>query len=77
MLDKLPVLGTKNQRVMLQRNMLKILTDTEFSILWYMPGLDIIISPATQDYIDKRRRALGLKFKVYAGYDLKNEEGIK
>ena len=53
--------------------MLKQLTDLEFSILWYMPNLDIMVTKETQKYIEDRRRRLGLKFKPDAGFNLNNE----
>lgn len=74
LLEKLPILSTKGQRVMLTKTMMKGLTDLEFSILWYIPNLDVVVSPKTKDYIEQRRRRLDLKFKGYAGFDLNNEE---
>ena len=71
---KLPVLGTSDQRIMLQKTFLKQLTDTEFIILWNMPNLDIIVTENTRAYIEKRRCELGLKFTKEAGFDLKQEE---
>ena len=34
----------KGARVFLHKAFFKRLTDKEFSILWYMPGIDIIVS---------------------------------
>lgn len=59
---------------MLTRTMMKGLSDLEFSILWYLPNLEVVVSPKTRDYIEMRRRRLDLKFKGYAGFDLNNEE---
>lgn len=71
---KLPVLGTNDQRIMLQTTFLKTLNDTEFIILWNMPNLDIIVTENTRAYIENRRRGLNLKFTKDAGFDLNKEE---
>jgi hypothetical protein len=41
------------------------LTDLEFEIFYYMPGLIVTVSPKTMDYIEQRRVALKLKKTYY------------
>jgi len=57
-MEKLPALIDK--RVFLSRYYFEVLTDVEFTTLWYMPGLEIMVSKRTRMYIEQRRRALGL-----------------
>jgi len=47
---------------MLQKSHFKQLTDFEFSVLWHLPGLDIMCTPQTMKYVKERREALNLKF---------------
>ena len=61
-IQKIPALANRNQRIMLQKSHFKHLTDFEFSILWHLPGLDIMCTPKTMEYVEKRREALNLKF---------------
>lgn len=65
---KIPELGHKNVHVGLQLAHFKKLSDAEFIILWYMPGMDITIDHKTQIYVETRRRELGLKITHIAGY---------
>lgn len=74
LMEKLPDLGRKNVRIMLQLSHFKKLTDLEFIILWHMPGLDIMVEPKTQKYVESRRQKLGVKFDDVSGYNLKGEE---
>lgn len=68
LLQKIPELAQRNRLIGLQMAHFKKLSDAEFTILWYMPGLDIDIDQKTQIYIEVRRRALGLKFNQFVGY---------
>ena len=76
LLKKLPELGNRNMRIMLQRSHFKKMTDLEFIILWHMPGLDIMIEPRTKIYVEQRRKALGARFDDTSGYDLRGEEEV-
>ena len=71
--EKIPELGQKNVQIGLQLAHFKKLSDAEFTILWYMPGMDIDVDHKTQIYIETRRRELGLKFNQFAGYKGKGE----
>ena len=73
LLRKIPELGHKNVHVGLQLAHFKKLTDDEFTILWYMPGMDITVDHKTQIYIEMRRRELGLKITHIAGYKKEEE----
>ncbi len=73
LMGKIPELEFKNTHIGLQLAHFKKLSDDEFTILWYMPGMDIEVDHKTQIYIEKRRRELGLKITHIAGYK-KGEE---
>lgn len=75
LLGKIPELGHRNSLIGLQLAHFKKLSDAEFTILWYMPGLDIDVDGKTQIYIEVRRRELGLKFNQFAGYKARKGEG--
>lgn len=68
LMGKIPELGFKNTHIGLQLAHFKKLSDDEFTILWYMPGMDIEVDQKTQVYIETRRRALGLKITHIAGF---------
>lgn len=72
--SKIPELGHKNVHIGLQLAHFRKLSDAEFTILWYMPGMDIDVDHKTQIYIETRRRELGLKFNQFAGYKDKGEK---
>lgn len=72
--SKIPELGHKGVHIGLQLAHFKKLSDSEFTILWYMPGMDIDIDHKTQVYIEMRRRELGLKITHIAGYKDKGEK---
>ncbi len=74
LLAKIPELGQKNVHIGLQLAHFRKLSDAEFAILWYMPGLDIDVDHKTQIYIETRRRELGLKITHIAGYKDKGEK---
>jgi hypothetical protein len=59
MFDKI-IPRAAGERVFLHKAFFKRLTDREFSILWYMPGVDIIVSDDTRAYIERRRLDLDL-----------------
>jgi hypothetical protein len=56
---KIPALNGKGT-VYLPRVYFQKLTDEEFIVLWELKGLTIEVSRQTGDYIEKRRRMLGL-----------------
>lgn len=74
LLAKIPELGHKNVHIGLQLAHFKKLSDEEFTVLWYMPGMDIDVDHKTQIYIEHRRRELGLKFNQFTGYKDKGEK---
>lgn len=57
--DLIPELRS-HTRVFLSQVFFRNLSDEEFSTLWYMPGLEIMVSDNTRAYIEKRRLKLGL-----------------
>lgn len=67
LLEKIPEVVGNNKVIGLQLAHFKKLSDQEFALLWHMP-LDIVISPNTRKYVEKRRLELGLVFTQYAGY---------
>ncbi len=75
LLRKIPQLQNKNARIGLKLNHFKKLSDHEFTILWYMPGMDIDIDAMTQIYIEARRMELGLKVNQFAGYKVGKGKG--
>ena len=68
LLSKIPQLRKANILIKLQLAHFQKLSDAEFTILWYMPGLDIDVDGVTQLYVERRRMELGLKFNQFAGY---------
>ncbi len=58
LMDKIPALIDK--RVFLSGYYFKSLSDDEFTTLWYMPGMEIMVSKRTRQFIEQRRRELGL-----------------
>jgi len=63
---KIPVLEGEKE-IYLHRMYFEKLTDEEFIVLWSMPNLVIRVNPKAADYIEERRRLLGLKMSGMSG----------
>ena len=59
LMEKIPK-SDASEKVILPLVFFKNLSDDEFTILWLMPGIDIIVTPKVLKYIEKRRRSLKL-----------------
>ena len=59
-MSKIPTTA-KGERVILSSLFFRDLTDEQFTVLFYMPGLEIIISEKCAEYIVKRATDLNLK----------------
>ncbi len=59
-MNQIPALKD-NKRLFLSRTFFVKLTDDQFTTLWYMPGFEIMVNKRTREYIEKRRRGLGLE----------------
>jgi hypothetical protein len=62
---KIPELATQND-IHLQKHIFEKLTDEEFITLWAMPNMIIKVSSSAADYVENRRRLLGLKRAVHS-----------
>jgi len=60
LMNKLQV-QNDSRTTFLSKSFFAQLSDEEFTVLWYMPGIEIICSDRTMKYINTRRQALGLK----------------
>ena len=71
----LPAHG-KDEQILLPAPFWKALSDTDFIIIWNMPDANILLPPRAEEYVEERRKKLGLKFTKNAGYNL-HENGIE
>jgi hypothetical protein len=55
-----PVLSEADETVYLSKAFFRKLTDEQFTVLWYLPGLTIVCNKGTMLYVNDRRKALGL-----------------
>lgn len=68
LMKKIPELKVKqNTRVFLSGTFFRKLNDDEFTTLWYMPGMEIMVSKPTRQYIEQRRRGLKLEKSRHTG----------
>jgi len=61
LLKKIPVLNDKDSEIYLQRTDLKRLTDEEIVVLWTLPDVVIKLGKKAGEYLDERRKLLGLR----------------
>lgn len=57
---KIPELSGGWEQVYVSRADLKRLTDEEFVLLWMLPGIEVRVGNKTAEYVNERRRLLGL-----------------
>ena len=57
---KIPALNGQH-KVYLPELYFKKLSDEEFVVLWSLKGIEIIVNQKTGEYIEKRRKSLGLR----------------
>ena len=58
--EKIPALNGQH-KVYLPEMYFKKLNDEEFVVLWSLKGLEIVVNQKTGEYIEKRRKELGLR----------------
>ena len=63
---KIPPLRGKETTIGLNKATLRNLTDQQFRILWHLPNLKVMCTPKTIEYINQRRKFLGLQITDHA-----------
>ena len=64
--EKIPVLE-EEEDIYINQGAFKTLTDEEFIVLWSLPNIVIRVSKNAADYLEERRKLLGLKRAEYSG----------
>ena len=64
--QKIPVLEEEKD-IYLPKGMFELLTDEEFVVLWTLPNIVIRVSDRAAEYLEERRKLLGLKRAEQSG----------
>ena len=70
---KIPDLGEETE-VYIPKGIIANLTDEEFIVLWSLPNITIKIGQKTSEYVDERRRLLGLRADEHGSVELQERK---
>ena len=75
--EKIPELAEEEAVVYLTERLFEKLSDEEFVVLWSLPNMVIRVSDKAADYLEERRKLLGLKRDEQGGVMKENEDKLR